>query len=90
MKIVIGKHISEDVSKLLRDFSTSNDRADVSNELHISPSTLREITYRTRPVTLNNFNAVKKLLEVAKANAEHTQKASTKGAKDLKKILDLI
>lgn len=90
MRIEIGRHISEEVSKLLRDFSSSNDRVDVSTEEYISPSTLREITYRTRPVTIKNVRAVKKLLEVAQKNAEKQKIDSTKGARDLKKILDLI
>lgn len=90
MRIEVGKYISEEVSKLLREYSSSNDRVDVSTEEYMSPSTLREITYRTRPVTIKNFKAVKKLLEVAQKNAEKQKLDSTKGAKDLKKILDLI
>lgn len=90
MNIELGKVISEELADLLKVFSSSSDRADVSREHDISASTLREITYRNQSVTERSLPAVKALLQCAQVKASVTATKSKKGAKDLLAIIDTI
>ena len=90
MNIEVGKIISQEVSDLLRDFSTKENRANVSINSNISASTLREITYRNQAVSEYSLPAVKSLLKIARENAVESEKKSRQSAKELLTILDTI
>ena len=52
-----GKPISEQLSGYLRTYTDKHDRANVSVETGVGTSTIREVMYRTNPVTKRNSNA---------------------------------
>ncbi|MCJ8153198.1 hypothetical protein MKJ01_05410 [Chryseobacterium sp. SSA4.19] len=81
----ISQPISSQLSTYLREFTTKEDIADVAAEENsCSSSTLRDIVYRTNPVTEKNLLALKRLMSIASKNAD----AKIKSAKQCKKTVN--
>lgn len=90
MDIETGKVLSENQSKLLKAFTDSQDRADISILSGIGTSTLRDITYRGNAVTDRSLPAVIMLFERATENAENSYQDAMIAKRDIKAILDTI
>lgn len=89
--IKISQPISPVLSDFLKEFTSKDDRADVANSgVGVSPSTLRELTYRNASVTDNSLPALKLLLITASQNAEAKIKLAKSCKKEIAKVIDLI
>lgn len=87
----ISQPISSQLSTYLREFTTKEDIADVAAEENsCSSSTLRDIVYRTNPVTEKNVFALKRLMTIATKNADQKIKNARNCKKAVKEILDCV
>lgn len=67
-----GKPISEQLSEYLKQYTTSNDRANVCQQTSIGTSTIRDLVYRNNNLSKSNYIAVVELMRIAVRNC--TQK----------------
>lgn len=89
--IKISQPISPVLSDFLKEFTSKDDRANIANSgIGVSPSTLRELTYRNASVTDNSLPALKLLLLTASQNADAKIKTARNCKKEIKKVIDLI
>jgi hypothetical protein len=63
-----GKPISEQLSEYLKEYTTTNDRADVCEQTSIGTSTLRDVVFRYNSLSKTNYIAVVELMRVAVRN----------------------
>lgn len=63
-----GQPISEELSVLLKEFTSKDDRANVSIKTGVSVSTIRDVSYRTNMLTESNSVAILELIKVAMHN----------------------
>ncbi|AQX52462.1 MULTISPECIES: hypothetical protein [Elizabethkingia] len=90
MKIEVGQVISEEDSKVLRDFISKNDIADISMSSGMSISTLRDVAYRRNRVAETNIEGLKKLIERASENASKQERHARKCKNNFKTTLNTI
>ncbi|WP_179022019.1 hypothetical protein [Winogradskyella forsetii] len=81
-----GKLINEDLSIYLRKHTDKHDRAHVSEETGIGPSTIRNVVYRTHTMTASSSKAIERLILVAIENC----RKQIRDAKDAEKELSLM
>ena len=75
-----GKPISEKLSEYLKEFTTTNDRANVSEKCNVGTSIIRDVVFRYRTITANNSEAIIELMRIAIKNCMNKM-ASAKSAK---------
>ncbi|MDV3685321.1 hypothetical protein CMU45_02865 [Elizabethkingia anophelis] len=88
MEIELGKPISEDLSANLKEYTSKDDRADISAVTDVSISLLSDITYRARSITESNKKGLISLIERASENASKQEKHARKCKNNLKTLLD--
>ena len=69
-----GKPISQELSDTLREYTTKDDRADVSIKTGVSISTIRDVTYRNNSLTESNSRAIIMLASKAKSKCQQAIK----------------
>ena len=67
-----GKPISKELSETLREYTSKDDRSNVSAQTGVSVSTLRDVVYRNNSLTESNSRAIVMLASIAKVNCEQT------------------
>lgn len=82
-----GQPISLKLSDILKEFTTSDDIANVSTKTGVSISTLNYVKRRTNNVSKDNRKGIFLLAERAYQNAEQKRKEAMKSKKELKQIL---
>lgn len=85
---ILGVPITEELSDLLKKYTDSNDRADVSFKTRVGTSTIRDVVYRTNTLTESNSKAIRELTIVALKNCAQQIKESSSNVKELKKFLN--
>ena len=60
-----GIPISEELSNFIKEYTNTNDRANVSSETGIGTSTVRDVAYRANNLTESNSKAVIALVKIA-------------------------
>lgn len=84
---ILGCPITEELSDLLKKYTDSNDRADVSFKTRVGTSTIRDVVYRTNTLTESNSKAIRELTIVALKNCAHQIKESSSNVKQLEGFL---
>lgn len=90
MEIEIRKHVDEDLSKLLREFTSGSDIIKVYNETNISDFTLQSLLGRRRKVTEDNKPGLVRLIEIAIENAKSGINKAEDCEKKLTQVLESI
>lgn len=67
-----GNPISERLSNLLKTYTTSNDRANVSRMTGVGSSTVRDVVYRNNNLTESNSRAIIELIHIAIINCNNS------------------
>lgn len=65
-----GKPISQELSETLREYTSKDDRSDVSTKTGISLSSIRDVMYRNNSLTESNSRAIVMLSAIAKDNCK--------------------
>lgn len=83
----IGKPITEDQKMLFHRLLTTNDLIDISSEVDVSYSTVRNIYYRTQSITEENKEAMCKMINKAFQKSEDAITYFTKAKQQLEEML---
>jgi len=83
------KPISEDLSKHLRNFITTNDIANVATEVSMSIDYIKKLLYRTANLTENNEKIISELTKVAIANCSKKIEEAKQASKFFNKNIKL-
>lgn len=83
-----GTPISQELSDILKNHTTKDDRANVSIETGVSFSTIRDVVYRNNSLTESNAVAIEKLLLIAKGNCESAISESTETINTIETIIE--
>jgi len=65
-----GKPISQELSETLREYTSKDDRSDVSTQTGVSLSSIRDVMYRNNSLTESNSRAIIMLSAIAKENCK--------------------
>ncbi len=69
MNVQVGNVISQELSELLKEYATSNDRANVVMISKIGTSTIRDVILRNNSVSENSIGPLLELIKASKQNA---------------------
>lgn len=83
MEFTYGSPISYDLSNYLKEYTSNNDRADVSAKTGVGSSTIRDLVYRLNNITESNSKAIIELMKIAVVNCTDKIEYSKKAKKDL-------
>jgi|SRR5690554_1332536 len=86
---IIGKPISLELSRHLRDYVDVNDKASVSEKMNVHFNTVNNIIYRKTKINVDNQKVLYELLKVATDRCEAKIIQSKKTKKEFQKYLVL-
>jgi len=78
-----GQPITQELSNYLRHYTNHKDRANVSNNTGMGPSTIRDVAYRQNSLTEANSVAITELARVAVSNSVGRIESSTRIQKEI-------
>ncbi len=87
MMVLVGSPITEDQKKLFHRLLTINDLIEISTQVEVSYSTVRNLFYRTQSVTEENKEAVIKMIARAFEKTEDSLIYFEKAKSELKQML---